>query len=85
MVVGPGKNGRGPVKLFWKSLLSLLVALLLFEGMVTAFHLLNLPSNLAVFAGIGLLLCLAGGGIVLLRIIWQRRNKNWMKVRKKDL
>jgi hypothetical protein len=85
MVVGPGKNGRGPVKLFWKSLFSLLVAMLLFEGMVTAFHLLNLPSNLAVVAGMCLLLCLAAGGVVLSRIIWGRKNKQWKKIQKKGL
>jgi hypothetical protein len=49
------------VRLFWKSLISLLVVLLLFEGMVTAFHLLNLPSNRAV------------GGVVVFRNIWKRR------------
>jgi hypothetical protein len=64
------------VKLFWKSLFSLLVALLLFEGMVTAFHLLNLPSNLAVFAGVCLLMLLAAGGVVLFRFIWRRQSKS---------
>jgi len=83
------------VKLFWKSLFSLLVALLLYEGMVTAFHLLNLPSNLAVFAGMGLLLCLAASGVVLSRVIWfrkgwilndeGRKQKARMEIRKKDL
>jgi hypothetical protein len=60
------------VKLFWKSILSVVLALLLYEGMVSAFHLLNLPSNLAVFAGMGLLLLLAAGGVVVVRIIWKR-------------
>jgi hypothetical protein len=60
------------VKLFWKSILSLMLAMLLFEGMVTAFHLLNLPSNLAVLEGLCLLLCLAAGGFVLVRTIWRR-------------
>ena len=72
MVVRPSKNGQGPVKLFWNSLLSVVVTLLLYEGMVTAFHLLNLPSNLAVFAGMGLLLLLAAGGFVAFRSIWRR-------------
>ena len=57
-----------------KSLLSVLVLLLLFEGMVTAFHLLNLPSNLAVTEGTCLLLLLAVGGIVAFRGIWNRRS-----------
>lgn len=56
-----------------KSLLSFLVLLLLFEGMVTAFQLLNLPSNLAVLEGICLLLLLAVVGIVAFRGIWNRR------------
>lgn len=63
---------EGPVKLFWKSILSVAVTMLLFEGMVTAFHLLNLPSTLAVFAGLCLLLILAAGGVIAFRIIWRR-------------
>ncbi len=72
MVVGPSKTGRGPVKLFWKSLFSIAVAFLLYEGMVIAFHLLNLPSNLAVSGGMCLLLLLAAGGFVVFRNIWRR-------------
>ena len=60
------------MRLFWKSILSLLVVLLLFEGMVTAFHLLNLPSNWAVFGGFGLLLLLAVGSVVVFRNLWKR-------------
>ncbi len=60
------------MKLFWKSILSVVLALLLYEGMVSAFHLLNLPSNLAVFAGMGLLLLLAAGGVIVVRNIWKR-------------
>jgi hypothetical protein len=56
-----------------KSLLSLLVTLLLYEGMVTAFHLLNLPSNRAVVGGLCLLLLVAAGGFVMFRGIWNRR------------
>jgi hypothetical protein len=63
---------EGPVKLFWKSILSVAVAMLLFEGMVTAFHLLNLPSTLAVIAGLCLLLILAAGGVLAFRFIWRR-------------
>ena len=57
-----------------KSLLSFLVLMLLFEGMVTAFRLLNLPSNLAVLEGTCLLLLLAVAGIVAFRGIWNRRS-----------
>ena len=57
-----------------KSLLSCLVLLLLFEGMVTAFHLLNLPSNLAVLGGTCLLLLLVAAGIAAFRGIWNRRS-----------
>lgn len=60
------------MKLFWKSILSVAVAMLLFEGMVTAFHLLNLPSTLAVVAGLCLLLILAAGGVIAFRVIWRR-------------
>jgi len=61
------------VKLFWKVLFSLLVAMLLYWGMVTAFHLLNLPSNWAVLEGTLLLLFLATGGWTVLRKIWRFR------------
>jgi hypothetical protein len=57
--------------LFWKSLASLLVMLLLFEVMVTAFHLLNLPSDRAVLGGVCLLLLLAAGGWFCFRGIWR--------------
>jgi hypothetical protein len=56
-----------------KSLLSILLLMMLFEGMVTAFHLLNLPSNLAVIGGILLLLLLAIAGFLALCGIWKRR------------
>ncbi len=56
-----------------KSLLSILLLLMLFEGMVTAFHLLNLPSNLAFFTGTFLLLVLACIGVLAFRGIWHRR------------
>ena len=60
------------MRLFWKLFSSLLVALLLFEGMVAAFHLLNLPSNRAVLGGLCLLFALAAGGFIVLRSIWRR-------------
>ena len=56
-----------------KSLLSFLLLLLLFEGMVEAFHLLNLPSNVAVLEGTCLLLLVAAVGIAAFRGIWNRR------------
>ncbi len=73
MVVRACKIGRGPVSVAIKSLLSFLVAMLLFEGMVTAFHLLNLPSNAAVLGGMCLLLAIAAAGFVAFRGIWNRR------------
>jgi hypothetical protein len=57
--------------LFWKSFVSLLVALPLYWGMVTAFHLLNLPSNRAVIGGLCLLLLIAAGGFIAFRKIWR--------------
>jgi hypothetical protein len=71
MVVGPGTNGRGPLRYLIKIVVSLLVLMLLFEGMVTSFHLLNLPSNLAVFEGVCLLLLTAAAGFVVFRSIWK--------------
>lgn len=52
---------------------SLLVIMLEYWGMVTAFYLLNLPSNRAVLEGVFLLLLLAAGGVLALRRIWMRR------------
>lgn len=59
--------------LFWKSMLSVPVIMLGYWGMVTAFHLLNLPSNRAVLGGVCLLLLLTVGGFLALRRIWTRR------------
>jgi hypothetical protein len=58
--------------LFWKSFASLLVALPLYWGMVTAFHLLNLPSDRAVLGGLCLLLLIAAGGFIAFRNIWRK-------------
>ena len=58
--------------LFWKSLFSLLVMLPLYWGMVTAFHLLNLPSDRAVLGGLCLLLLTAAGGFIAFRNIWRK-------------
>ena len=57
--------------LFWKTLVSLLVALPLYGCMVTAFHLLNLPSDRAVLEGVCLLLLIAVGGFFVFRKIWR--------------
>ena len=59
--------------LFWKSIVTLLVALLLFEVMVTGFHQLNLPSDRAVLVGVGLLLGVAVGGFFALGRIWRTK------------
>jgi hypothetical protein len=72
LVEGPRKNGRGTVKLYWKVLTSLLVAMPLYAGMVTAFQLLNLPSNLAVLGGVLLLMLLSAVGWIAFRTIWRR-------------
>ena len=57
---------------FWKLLGFLLVSLLLYWGMVTAFHLLNLPSDRAVIEGVCLLLLIATGGFIVFRKIWRQ-------------
>jgi hypothetical protein len=59
--------------LFWKLLATLLVALLLFEVMVTGFHQLNLPSDRAVMVGMGLLLGVAVGGFLIFGRIWKTK------------
>jgi hypothetical protein len=50
--------------LFWKVLGSLFVTLPLYWVMVTAFHLLNLPSDGAVLGRVCLLLATAASGFV---------------------
>lgn len=47
--------------------------MLMYESMVTAFHLLNLPSNLAVLGGACLLLLTAAVGFGVFHRIWKRR------------
>jgi hypothetical protein len=59
--------------LFWKLIVTLLVALLLFEVMVTGFHQLNLPSDRAVMVGMGLLLSVAVGGFYVFGRIWKTK------------
>jgi len=56
---------------FWKLFLSILVTLLLYWGMVTAFHLLNLPSDLAVAGGLCLLFLIAAGGFFAFKKVWR--------------
>jgi hypothetical protein len=56
---------------FWKVLLSLLVTVPLYWGMVTAFHLLNLPSDKAVLEGLCLLLLVAAGGFIAFKNVWR--------------
>lgn len=58
--------------LFWKLIATLLVALLLFEVMVTGFHQLNQPSDRAVVVGMGLLLSVTVGGFYSLGRIWKK-------------
>ena len=65
-------KAKHPVSFLTKSLLSLAVLVLLYTGMITAFHLLNLPSTRAVLGGLGLLLLLAAGGLLALRLIWKK-------------
>jgi hypothetical protein len=71
MTVGPSKDWPGTMMLFWKVLGSLFVTLPLYWVMVTAFHLLNLPSDRAVLGGVCLLLVTAAGGFVAFRKIWR--------------
>jgi hypothetical protein len=69
MMFGPGRQWLA--MLFWKILGSVLVALPLYWGMVTAFRLLNLPSDRAVIEGVALLLSLAAVGFFVFRKIWR--------------
>jgi len=76
MVIRPlsraSKANYPVVSPLFKSLLSLLVVVLLYTGMITAFHLLNLPSTRSVLGGLALLLLLAAGGLVAFRLIWKK-------------
>jgi len=54
-----------------KLFLSILVTLLFYWGMVTAFHLLNLPSDLAVVGGLCLLFLIAAGGFFVFKKVWR--------------
>jgi hypothetical protein len=56
---------------FWKTVLSLLLMLPFYFGMITAFHLLNLPSDKAVLEGLCLLLFIAAGGFVAFQRLWR--------------
>ena len=55
-----------------RSLLSLALLAALYSGMITAFHLLNLPSTRSVLGGLALLLLLAAAGPLALRLIWKK-------------
>ena len=61
------------MRVLFRVVLSVAVLMLMYEGMVTAFHLLNLPSNLAVLGGVCLLLLLAAVAFGVLPRIWKRR------------
>ncbi len=71
--MGRAPPGRGPVYFLLRAVLSIAVLLLLFAGMITAFHLLNLTSNLAVVEGTCLLFMLAVGGFFAFRLTWKGR------------
>ena len=60
------------MKYLLRLLLTLALLLLLFEAMIAGFHMMNLPSDLAVAGGMGLLLLTAAGGFTLLFRIWRR-------------
>ena len=66
------KELAGDLMRYWKLLVSLIVALPLYWGMVTAFHLLNLPSDWTVIGGVCLLLLIAVCGFIAFRSIWRR-------------
>jgi hypothetical protein len=67
------KYGKSPVNTVFRILITLFVAFLGYEIMVQAFHLLNLPSDRAVFQGMAILALLV---ILLPVILWRLwRNK----------
>jgi hypothetical protein len=61
---------------FLRCTLSVILLLVLFEGMILAFHWMNLPSNLTVLAGTVLLLLLAVAGVAAFRFIWKFRSRS---------
>jgi hypothetical protein len=64
---------RHPVNIILKILLTLLVAFLGYEIMVQAFHLLNLPSDRAVFQGMAILALLVIFSPVIFWRLWRNR------------
>jgi hypothetical protein len=62
------------VNSIFRILITLFVAFLGYEIMVQAFHLLNLPSDAAVFQGMAILALLAIFSPVILWLLW-RNNK----------
>lgn len=54
------------------SLLTLLVIVLSYKLMVTAFSLMNLPSDTALYGGTALLVVTVIGFITAVRLLWRR-------------
>jgi hypothetical protein len=69
-VVGPRKVGRELYVVLEVLVFSSGYAAL-YWGMVTAFHLLNLPSDKAVLGGLCLLFLIAAGGFIAFKRIWR--------------
>lgn len=58
-----------------KFFLTLLVLILAYKLMVTAFSLMNKPSDAALYGGLTLLALTAIGSITIVRLLWRRSTR----------
>jgi hypothetical protein len=65
------KSGQAPVKTTLRILASLFLLTIGYESMIGAFHLLNLPSDRAVYEGTALLLLLVVALPLILVRVWR--------------
>lgn len=57
---------------YQKSFLTLLVTVLAYKLMVTAFSLMNKPSDTALYGGLAMLVLTAIGLVASVRLLWRR-------------
>ena len=72
-----GKSGRVLVKATFRAVLSLLILFVGYESMVEAFHMLNQPSDRAVYMGMAILGLLCVLVPMVLLQVWRRRRGNF--------
>jgi hypothetical protein len=60
---------------YQRFLLTLLLTVLSYKSMVTAFSLMNKPSDIALYGGATLLAVTAIGFITMVRLLWRRSTR----------